>query len=193
MGMIGKIVRSQVEDGIREIVTELFKDYTRRSYQICPPGIDANPLPDDQGVIIMIDENPGKSVQIGVLPKQSVEKGEIRFYSRDENGGIKAVIILKKDGEIKASNDNGDITLKSNGDIELNGDDDNAVRFSKLKDVIKEIQDDIGDLKDAFTNWTPVAQDGGAALKSGAAAWSGTALTKDIDDAKIDNIKVPEE
>ncbi|MBP7735958.1 MAG: hypothetical protein KA369_08300 [Spirochaetes bacterium] len=193
MGLIGKIVRSQVEDGIREIVTELFKDYTRRSYQICPPGIDANPLPDDQGVLIMIDENPGKSVQIGVLPKQSVKKGEIRLYSRDENGEIKAIVHLKDDGEIEVSNDNGGLTLKPDGDIELNGDDDNAVRFSKLKDVIKEIQDDIGDLKDVFTNWSPVSQDGGAALKSASGVWAGTALTKDIDDAKIDNIKVPEE
>lgn len=47
------------------------------------------------------------------------------------------------------------------------------------------IEQDINTLKDVIKNWTPVATDGGAALKAAAATWFGT----DLDETKNDDIQ----
>jgi len=99
MGMIGKILRSFIEDDIREVVTEIYEGFPKTSRQILPPGIDSAPLPDDQGVIISIDGTEGKTVQIGVYTDPSVQAGEIRIYSRDSDGAIKAELHLRPDGK----------------------------------------------------------------------------------------------
>lgn len=61
-----------------------------------------------------------------------------------------------------------------------------------LGDAVKRwnnIEKDINDLKTVFSSWTPVANDGGAALKSAASAWSGQQLTltqnSDVENPKI--------
>lgn len=50
------------------------------------------------------------------------------------------------------------------------------VKIEDLTERLNIIEDDINTLKAAFSSWTPVAQDGGAALKTSAATWAGSSL-----------------
>ena len=62
--------------------------------------------------------------------------------------------------------------------------------INKLVEKVNIIEKDINALKDVFTNWTPVPQDGGGALKGGVAAWSGQTITKTtVDDLKDETIQ----
>jgi hypothetical protein len=198
MATVGKIISVNIEEEFRKIFTEPYSkytdvsnQYTDVSNQILPPGIDSSPVENDQGVSIVIDGNAGKSVLVGVYPDLLAEKGETRIYSRDADGIQVAEIFLKKDGTITVDSDK-KVIVNSIDPIELNGNTDNAVRFTKLKDVVDEIQSDIADLKTVIgTTWVVVPNDGGAALKAAAATWAGTALIEDIDDSKVDEVKLP--
>lgn len=189
MARIGKIISTNIEEEFRKIFTEYHTNYTDESIQLLPPGIDSSPIVGDQGVSIIIDGNAGKTVQIGVYPDPLADEGEIRIYSRDDNGVQKAEIFLKKDGSIEITAETKIIVDATS--IEILGDTDNAVRFTKLKEVIDEMQSDIGDLKTVFsTTWIVVPADGGAALKTAAATWAGAPLAKNIDDSKVDEVKL---
>lgn len=149
------------------------KDDVQTVEHMIEAGEDTNPPADSRVVIISIGSawKIAISCDDGIAPE--VEEGEKKIYSSDA-------------GEIKAY-----IHLKKNGDVIINGDADNAVRFSKLKETIDELQQDVNNLKTVFSTWLPVPQDGGAALQVAAAAWYAAPLTKTIDPAKIDEIKVP--
>lgn len=76
------------------------------------------------------------------------------------------------------------------GSIELNGGDNGGlVKIEALTDKINNIEKDINKLKQAFTTWVPVPQDGGASLKSGVASWAAQQLVQtqvsDLEDDKI--------
>jgi hypothetical protein len=62
----------------------------------------------------------------------------------------------------------------------------------KVEDLItrlNKIEQDVNNLKSVFSGWVPAPNDGGAALKSAAASWSGQQLTptqkNDIENPKI--------
>lgn len=97
MGFIGKIIQTLVGDSLREIVTEIYEGQNRSSSMVCPPGIDAAPLPDDQGIGIVIDD-AGHGACVGVYPDPQALPGEVRIYSRDSAGAVKAHGWFKADG-----------------------------------------------------------------------------------------------
>lgn len=150
----------------------LGKNDTKTAVQISPPGTDAPPI---KGMVAVYSRTASKdgAVVVGYLLKDLVAKpGEHRTFSTNTDGELKFYIWQKDDGT-----------------CELGGDADNLLRFSKTKEVVDEIQNDIAALKQVFQTWAPVANDGGAALKAAAAAWMGQPLQKNIDDAKIEEIK----
>lgn len=51
------------------------------------------------------------------------------------------------------------------------------VKVTDLVSRMNAIENDINAIKTVFASWIPVPNDGGAALKAGAAAWYGAALT----------------
>jgi hypothetical protein len=64
------------------------------------------------------------------------------------------------------------------GQITVNGGDNGGmVNISSLTSRLNTIENDINSLKTVFSTWAPVAQDGGAALKTAAATWAGQQLT----------------
>jgi len=148
------------------------KSDVRTADQGAPHGIDSNPVKD---LIAIYAETgtKGEKVVIGYLNKnQLAAVGETRLFSTNEDGEPVATIWLKNDGT-----------------IEVGGDTDHMVRHSKLKEVVEELQQDIGNLKEAFSSWVVASGDGGAALKASAASWAGASLSKNIDNAKINEIK----
>ena len=74
--------------------------------------------------------------------------------------------------------------------IELNGGDNGGlVKIEALTDKINNIEKEINKLKQVFTTWVPVPQDGGSSLKSGVASWAAQQLVQtqvsDLEDDKI--------
>ena len=80
--------------------------------------------------------------------------------------------------------------VKETDKIELMGNSKGGLAIvEKLKDQYNKIEQDINDLKTAFTGWSPVSNDGGAALKTATTAWAGLQLTQTTE-ADIENDKV---
>lgn len=144
----------------------------RESIQAAPHGIDSNPVKDMVAIYAQTEER-GKAYVVGYLNKDlSASVGELRLFSTSESGQLAAWM-----------------WLKNNGNIEILGSDDNLIKYAQTAATIKEIQDDIKALKQAFTTWVPVAYDGGAALKAATGSWFSQPLTEDISGAKFDEVK----
>ena len=63
------------------------------------------------------------------------------------------------------------------------------INITPLTDKINTLENDLNTLKNVFTAWITVPNDGGAALKAGATTWAGQTITPtqtaDIEDEKI--------
>ena len=116
MGIIVRIIRTLIEDNIREIVIEEYQGLTKKMRQVSPAGIDSNPLPEDQGAGFCVGDTTGKSVSVGVYCENNIaENGELRLFARDDSAVEKTFVYLKKDGT-----------------LELNGSADFAVSWTDL-------------------------------------------------------------
>ena len=63
------------------------------------------------------------------------------------------------------------------------------VKVEELVKKLNAVEKDLNNLKQVFSTWTPVTQDGGAALRLAAATWYGQQLTEtqksDIENEKV--------
>jgi hypothetical protein len=63
------------------------------------------------------------------------------------------------------------------------------INIADLVEKLNAIEQDLNQIKTAFSSWVPVPQDGGAALKTAAGSWAGSTLTQtlqgDLEDTKI--------
>lgn len=172
---IGKVNSTTVKEGFRKIKALLFgKIDVKTLYESMPFGDDARPPKGFRAIIAPTNEK-GKMVVIGYINTkqlESINPGEKRIYATDETGQNLSSFVL----------------CKNDGTIEINGNVDFMVRFGPLAESINEIKDDINNLKQILSAWTPT--DGGAALKTAlTAANYYTELSKEIDNAKIEEIK----
>ncbi|KKN55741.1 hypothetical protein LCGC14_0579510 [marine sediment metagenome] len=169
-----KIISTEIDD-LTQRVSKFLRfglNDVQTAIQTAPYGMDSNPI---KGMIAVYGatSEKGKPVIIGYINKnQLADIGEARIFSTDENGVLKTFIWLKNDGI-----------------IEIGGDVDNMVRFSELKTAFNEMQSDVNTLKTAISGWTPIPNDGGAALKVALATWFAATLVENIDDSRIDQIK----
>lgn len=70
------------------------------------------------------------------------------------------------------------------------GNNGGLVKINDLVNHLNTIENDINTLKSAVSGWTPVAQDGGAALKTALESWSGQQITPtEVSDMEDDNVK----
>lgn len=170
---IVKVVSAALTNG-RRIVTVLRRGQkdVQDADQSLPSGVDSSPVANMTAVFSKTSLGTRKVI-VGYLKNdQLASQGEVRLFSVDSSGTLQTYLWIKNDGT-----------------VEIRGSGDNMVRFSKLKESVDELKNDLTTLKSAFTGWVPVANDGGAALKTATATWHGTALVKNIDDAKINEIK----
>lgn len=82
------------------------------------------------------------------------------------------------------------VTLDSNTTIVINGGaNDGLVNVNDLVTKLNNLENDINDLKTAFSTWVVVPNDGGAALKTITASWYGSPLiptvAQDIEDPNV--------
>lgn len=203
--MIGKILKALIKDNIREIITEVYTQNTIISNQVLPAGVDSSPLADDQGVIISIDKNLGKTVHVGIYPDPIAAPGEVRLYSRDENGTQKAEIYMTNDGSIIITGEtdidiNGDkininaadtVTINSST-TEINGNADNAVRYSALETAFNQLKQDYDNLVSGFNAHVHATAAVGPPVPPTPVPpfIPASSSTADITGSKIDEVKV---
>lgn len=87
------------------------------------PGDDSYPLDTDYALIVSTGRTGGGAA-VGYVDPVTTKKagpGEKRIYARDTAGTVICEIWLQNDGTIEIQNDNGSITLASNGDVNING------------------------------------------------------------------------
>lgn len=83
----------------------------------------------------------------------------------DMSGNMSRLVVLNY-SEIEK------IEINSDGNIVLNGGENmGIVKIEKLVQRLNKIENKIGELMDVLNNWTPIAQDGGLALKTAASLW----------------------
>lgn len=70
-----------------------------------------------------------------------------------------------------------------------NGDNGGMVKAKELKQKLNALENDLNTLKNIFTTWAPVPNDGGAALKAASATWAGQTITATVD-SDLQNQKV---
>lgn len=105
MAIVGKALESVNTDKngvvVRELKTQLKAFYNILTEIFLPPGIDATPQANDRVIAIKRSES-GSFVITGVLLKdaQSIP-GELRLFSRNSAGAEQGEIFLKADGSIE--------------------------------------------------------------------------------------------
>lgn len=157
MGKIARWIRTKINDFVYGIIEDKI-NHTITSLLFSSSGDDSPPLPEDR-VLIVKKEGSGEYAIVGVLCKsQGAEPGEKKLYSRDENGNLKGLIYIMKDGI-----------------IELNGNADFAVKFNSLDTGLQAF---ITDLNLKLT----------AAFAAVPYTWPGTSLNVDssrVDEVKL--------
>ena len=128
-----------------------------------PAGEDDNPITGSQVLILDIGNafKAAITVDDGVAP--FMDPGEKKLYSLDTSGVIKAFI-----------------NLLASGNIELNGNDDNAVRFEALQTKMTALEAQL------IAHVHPGVTSGGA--NTGVSA---TLFDIDISAAKVDEVTLP--
>jgi hypothetical protein len=145
---IGRVLSSEIEknrDGETNVIMircEISDENDIQDVELFrQPGIDARPTED---TTLLLDD-VGESWQVAMSAddniEPSVEPGEIAIYAA-ENGAKTAQVKCKLDGTIEA-----------------------GLADLKLVAIAEKVDAFIDKVEQLFSSWTPVPQDGGAALK----------------------------
>jgi hypothetical protein len=164
---------STENDSLRQRIVKFFRlgRDVQTAVEVAPYGIDSNPIKDIIAIHAETAEK-GKSVIIGYINKNQLAGiGESRIYSTDANGVLKTSIWLKNDGV-----------------MEIGGDTDFMVRYSKLEQAFNELKTDHNKLVDAFNAHVHPAN-GVIATVSAEPKIPADQSNADITLAKIDLIK----
>lgn len=170
MAMIGTVTGQEIKknrDGsiaVRLLQVQVSNESDIQTVQYMgPAGEDSAPINGDKVQIFSV--GPAFKFAMSVEDQgnpANVDEGEKQLYSRDSNGAVAALI-----------------NFMANGVLELNGVADFAVRFSKLADMVT----DLNTKYDAHTHTDPVSGSTGTP--------SNAPLSLDISGAKVDEVLLP--
>lgn len=178
---LGEFLSAEIKEAYRIVKGIFFGDVdTRTAYELSPFGIDSNPSLKDVITVYATTSNIEEPVIIGYLFKgklEGVAPGETRIFSAKENGELGAFMWCKNDGNLL-----------------LQGDDDNAVRYSKLETAFNELRADFNSLVSTYNGHTHTVigavPAGGSPVVATATLNAGNSSVADITGAKIVKIKV---
>lgn len=160
---IVKVISTEIEKKIRFIKFLRFgKIDVQNVKEVSPFGIDGNPLKD---MVALYAETSikGKNYIVGYINPNAISKpGELRLYSLKADGSEAAYCYLKDDGT-----------------IEVLGNADNLVRYSKLNSGLQAEKEKIN------AELAKIA----AAITSLGGSYTVTPVSIDISEAKISEIK----
>jgi hypothetical protein len=175
MNKTGKIKSTDTKEIFRQFqVNCIGGNDTGKYYMLSVFGEDAN-IPVDTKALTTGSTNKDINFVVGVLNSlkdDNLNPGDkIIFSSSDDGSEIKSFVKLLNDGT-----------------IEMNGNADNIAGFTELKEGFDELVENVNEIIQALITWVPVANDGGAALKTLVTDIS--LSTANIDDSKKDNLKI---
>lgn len=189
---IGTVVGSEVkknkdgDDDVRILQVEFSNKDDVQSVELFPgSGEEVSPMPGDKVIVVDLSPSYRIAVSSNCYKVPEVDFGEKMIYSYDENGIPLSHIIMHDDGN-----------------VEIQGDGDYAVRFNELKSAFDELKSNLNDaiqrinlIATTLKTWViPPAPDGGAALQAQAnvvLAVDVSQSTSSVDKSMIDNIIVP--
>lgn len=165
---IVKVISTSLESAVRFVkVLRMGKSDVQNVKEISSYGIDGNPIKDMIAIYGATGTN-GKNYIIGYINKNQIaQPGELRLYSTDDDGKETTYQYFKKDKT-----------------IEIFGNDDNMVRYSKLEIAFNELKG-----QHNKTDANLVAHAAAVALILGTPTVSPSTSTADITGAKIVDIK----
>lgn len=136
MSVLTRVLSSIFDEKHRVIkVLRFGKGDAQTADEAGPYGLDSSPI-SDMVAVFSDTAVKGDSVIVGYLNKNQVANpGEFRTYSTDDDGNVKFYTWLKKDGT-----------------MEIGGDADNMVRYSKLEAAFNELKSDFNSLVLAFNS-----------------------------------------
>lgn len=140
--------------------------------------VDVEPLNEDAPLLgVNLQANQESTVGVVQIPR----KGSFVMVGYVQDGAAGMVLLCDDIEEAQVViKDAGTASIVVNEDgIVMNG--GSLGGMVKVEDITKRlnlIEDDVNNLKKAFQSWTPVPQDGGAALKGGVSSWAGKQLVK---------------
>lgn len=130
--------------------------------QASPYGLDSAPIKDMVAVYSKTD-NDDTNVVLGYFNKNLLaQEGEVRLFSTDSNGSLKTYVWVKNDGN-----------------IQLGGSADNAVRYSKLNMGLQQFKVDMQ------AELVKIA----AGIVAGGGTYTPATLNIDVSASKINTIK----
>ncbi len=177
MNNLVKVISTRIGSKTRRLIKYLRygKNDIQESFEVSPYGFDSVPVKDMIALYSSTGEI-GKNVIIGYINKNKVAKvGENRLFATDENGNEKTYLYLT-----------------NSGDLELNGNTDNAVRYSELEKSFNELKTDLNGMIQAWNTFATSYVPGSpttVGLPPTLASSTVSVSTVTVTNAKIDNIK----
>lgn len=175
-GLVGVVIEGKVKA----------VDWDKRTYEVALddgrvlPTVRLKSITDDSDAGICLKPKAGSVVLITAVGEET-EQVVLKYNE------VEAVELKMPD--IELTMENGKLKIKAN-EVEFNGgNNDGMVKVMELTQKLNVLEQDLNTLKDVFSGWTAVSQDGGAALKTAAATWAGQSIqhTKQTD---IENTKI---
>jgi len=159
------------------------------------------PVQVTAGKVTSVDENAGTC---DVLPLNGPERYDVRLRAVADGRGT-GVMIVPKTGSlvligiidnmpeqsfVVAVSEVEKILVRDASYVEINGDTHGGLVISQeVAGQLNEIKNQINQLKQILTSWTPVPSDGGGALKTAVTAWASQSLPP-VNAIDLENRKV---
>lgn len=169
------VISSMKSGGVQLVkFLRMGKSDVQENKTVSPYGVDSNPI---KGMVALYTKTgqDGENILIGYINKNAIaEPGELRLFGTNSTGTEMCYQ-----------------WFRNNGNIEVNGDEDNMVRFSELKISFDQLRTDLNKLtynvNQFYSNYLP-----GSPTVQGLPLTAASLITPDstvsIDDAKIDAV-----
>lgn len=140
--------------------------------------VDVQPLNEDAPLLgVNLQANQESAVGVVQIPRD----GSFVMVGFVQDGAAGMVLLCDDIEEAQVvikDTDTASIVVNEKGVCMNGGSLGGLVKVEDITTRLNLIEKDINKLKQAFTSWSPVPQDGGAALKGGVASWAGAKLTE---------------
>ena len=146
------------------------------------------------GTVVSVDQDPetlAYTCEVQPFDEDEAPYVDVRLQASPDNG----LLMIPSEGSmviIGLMNENtGYVAMYSKLDsIQfMDGSFGGLIKITDLVEKLNVLEDDLNNLKSAINGWTPVANDGGAALKSALATYLGNTITPTME-TDIENDKV---
>lgn len=189
MSNIADIIRQMAQGGRQTVSLVCTVDAVDKDART----LDCTPL-DEGAPLLGVNLQANQESKVGVVSFPRVGSFVVVGFVADGSAGVVLLTDDVESVEVVISDDTARVTMDEDGvrvevgdettaeltkdGIVFNGGDlGGLVKVEELTKQINAIEKDINTLKNVFTGWVTVPQDGGAALKTAATTWAGQTLT----------------